>query len=229
MAEFATMKVPLGRSKKPLEFYVEGTFTPKYWEDAFRTFGPAARAGDLIKITKVTFEGNKLLLEINGGLTSGRHWYDGISGGMGGTTQTPMDSPNVVGPSGTPTYGTYIDVIFRKPLEGLTSADVKTILSPIMDFNQRSATMMFTETLSPEMKQAVAEKRAMVGMTREQVKMALGNPDQHGRETTKDGVETEYWIFGKPPGKITFVTFAGSKAVTVKDEYAGLGSEVAQH
>jgi len=229
MAEFATMKVPLGRSKKPLEFFVEGTFKPEYWENAYKTMGPAARAGDQIKITKVTFQGDRLLLDINGGITSGRHWYDNISGGMGGTTtsQIPMDNPNVS--SGSPTYGTYIAVIFRKPMEGLTSADVKKILAPIMDFDQRSATQLFSETMTPEMKQAVAEKRAAVGMTRDQVKMALGAPDTRYRETTKEGLETEDWIFGKPPGKITFVTFAGSKVIKVKDEYAGLGGDVVQH
>jgi len=31
MAEYATMKVPLARSKKPLEIFVDGTFNSKYW------------------------------------------------------------------------------------------------------------------------------------------------------------------------------------------------------
>jgi hypothetical protein len=31
-----------------------------------------------------------------------------------------------------------------------------------------------------------------------------------------------------PPGKITFVTFAGSKVIQVKDTYAGLGGSVAE-
>jgi hypothetical protein len=38
-------------------------------------------------------------------------------------------------------------------------------------------------------------------------------------------VDTEDWIFGAPPGKITFVTFTGSKVVKVKEQYAGLGSD----
>jgi hypothetical protein len=227
MAEFATLRVPLARSKKPLEFFPDGTFNQQYWENTARSMGPAARAGDQIKITKVTFQGDRLLFDINGGLSSGRHWYDGISGGIGGAPQSQVDNPNVSA-SGTPTYGTYIVVIFRKPMEGLTSAAVKTMLAPIMNFDQRSATQLYSETLSPEMQQAITEKRAMVGMTRDQVKMALGPPDQHGRETTKDGLETEYWIYGKPPGKISFVTFAGSKVVKVKDEYAGLGGDVVQ-
>jgi hypothetical protein len=229
MSEYATMKVPLARSKKPLEFFVEGTFNQRYWEETSRAMGPAARVGDQIQITKVTFQGEKLLFDINGGLTNGQHWYDHISGGMGGAPQQSTTGPVDNGGYGaTPTLGTYIVVVFRKPMENLTSADVKKMLAPIMSFDQHSATQLYSETLSPEMQKAVAEKRAMVGMTHEQVKLALGSPDQHGRETTKDGTETEYWIFGKPPGKITFVTFAGSKVIAVKDQYAGLGGDVAQ-
>ena len=34
--------------------------------------------------------------------------------------------------------------------------------------------------------------------------------------------------YSESPGKISFVTFAGSKVVKVKDEYAGLGGDVVQ-
>ncbi len=85
MSEYATMRVPLARSKKPLEFFVDGTFNRDYWEDTHSSaLGPAARAGEQIQITKVTFQGDRILFDINGGLTSGAHWYDHISGGMGG-------------------------------------------------------------------------------------------------------------------------------------------------
>jgi hypothetical protein len=62
-------------------------------------------------------------------------------------------------------------------------------------------------------------------MDREQVMLALGRPARKSREV-KDGIETEDWVFGQPPGKITFVTFSGSKVVKVKEMYAGLGSQV---
>jgi hypothetical protein len=223
MSEYATMKVPLARTKKPLEFFPEGTFKKEYWEDTAKAMGIAARPGDQIQITKITFQGDKLLFDINGGLTSGQHWYDHVQTGT-----APPDNQGNIPVSGTPTLGTYIVVGFRKPMEGLTSAAVKKMLAPIMDFNQRSAAQLFSETLSPEMQKAIAEKRVTVGMTHEQVKMILGQSDKHGRETTKDGLETEWWMYGAPPGKITFVTFAGSKVITVKDEYAGLGADVGQ-
>ncbi|HVW09709.1 MAG TPA: hypothetical protein VHC90_14065 [Bryobacteraceae bacterium] len=227
MSEYATMKVPLAKSKKPLEFFPNGTFNVKYWQDTYRQLGPAARPGDKIQITKITFEGDKLLFDINGGLTSGRRWYDHIQGGMGGTT--PVDDPGMNGgmlpTSGTPTSGTYIVVVFGKPMENLTSAEVKKMLAPIMDFDLHSAASLYSDVISPEMKKAIADKRVTVGMTRDQVKMILGQSENHGRDL-KDGVETDWMQFGRPPGKITFVTLANNKVIAVKDEYAGLGGDV---
>jgi hypothetical protein len=101
---------------------------------------------------------------------------------------------------------------------------VKKILSPVLDFDKRSATQLYSETLSPEMQKAITEKRALVGMDHDQVLLAMGHPDHKYRES-KDGVDLEDWIFGAPPGKITFVTFTGSKVSKVKEQYAGLGSE----
>ena len=75
------------------------------------------------------------------------------------------------------------------------------------------------------MKQAIHDKRVTVGMDHDQVMLAMGRP-QHRERQTKDGVETEDWVFGTPPGRVTFVTFEGSKVVKVKEAYAGLGTEV---
>jgi hypothetical protein len=224
MSEYATMKVPLARSKKPLEFFPNGTFKREYWEDAVRKMGSAAKPGDKIQITKVRFEGDKLLFDINGGITSGRKWYDHIQiGGGMGVSQPRNDGP--LPTSGTPTFGTYIAVVFGKPMENLNSAEVKKMLAPIMDFDPHSAALLYTEAISPEMQKAISEKRVTIGMTHDQVKMIMGQSEHHGRET-KDGLETEWMQFGRPPGKITFVTFAGSKVIAVKDEYAGLGGDV---
>jgi hypothetical protein len=76
------------------------------------------------------------------------------------------------------------------------------------------------------MQEAIKNKKVIVGMDREQVKLAVGNPRDRIRET-REGRETEDWIYGYPPGKITFVTFAGGKVVQVKDMYAGMGGSTA--
>jgi len=100
------------------------------------------------------------------------------------------------------------------------------MLAPIFDFERRSAAEIYADTLPPEVKKAIQEKRVTVGMDREQVLLAMGQP-QHKERQAKDGEELEDWVFGTPPGRITFVTFNGSKVVKVKEAYAGLGTEVA--
>jgi hypothetical protein len=160
-----------------------------------------------------------MVLELNGGLKSGGHWYDNVQVGIGG-----MGGP--AGRSSSPTTGTWILLNFHKPMENLTAAEVKKILAPVLDFDKRSATTLYSETLPPEVQKAISEKRALVGMDRDQVLLAMGHPDHKYRES-KEGVESEDWIFGTPPGKIVFVTFNGNKVVKVKEEYAGLGSQTA--
>lgn len=219
-SEYATVKVLLPRSRKPLEFESSGAWDKKQWEEAAKQTGPAARTGDLVQITRISIEDDKLVLEINGGLKRGGHWYDHVQIGMGQTT-----APVAKGDSNAAS-GTYIAVLFHKPLEPMKAAEVKKMLAPILDFEKRTATDLYVDTLTPETKKAIQEKRVEVGMNREQVVLAMGRPAHKSRET-KDGVEQEDWVFGTPPGKITFVTFGGEKVIKVKEEYAGLGSEVA--
>ncbi len=188
--------------------------------EAQQNGGPAARVGDQIKITHVTFDGDKLLLEINGGLKSGQHWYDHIQAGTGTSTR-PISNGDY-----TPSMGTNIAVNFHKPMENLTADQIKKMLAPLMDFDPHSVTKMYMETLSPEKQKAIGDKRAIEGMARDEVLMALGHPLHKYRET-KDGVDLEDWIYGQAPGKVTFVTFSGSKVIKVKEQYAGLGIETA--
>jgi hypothetical protein len=221
VAEYANVKVLLPRSKKPLGFDANGTWDKKLWDDAARQFGPAARNGDQIQITRIEIQDDAIVFEINHGVKSGARWYDNVQVGLGGST-SPVSRGNSNAASGT-----YITLQFHKPLEPMKAADVKKMLAPILDFEKHSATELYVDTLPPEVKQAIADKRVMVGMTREQVLLAVGRPAHKSRETDKDGAEVEDWVFGQPPGKITFVTFKGDKVSKVKDEYAGLGSEVA--
>ena len=220
-SEYAKAKTYFPRSKKPLPFDAkDGTWDQKSWQMmAQQNGGPAAREGDQVQITHVGFEGDKLLIQVNGGLKTGDKWYDHIQVGVGGMGRQ-------VGNGGPPSLGTSIEVDFHKPLENLNSDQLKKILSPLLEFDKRTVTKVYSETLPPEVQKAINEKRALAGMSRDEVLMAMGHPVRKIRET-KDGVDLEDWIFGEAPGKITFVTFSGSKVVKVKEQYAGLGIQSA--
>ncbi len=218
MAEFATAKVILPRSKKALPFEAAtGKYDKAAWSDAGKSNGPAARVGDMVQVTKVILDDDKITLEINGGMKSGRKWYERVEVGMGNGTSPVGRGQNTSAPGGTS-----IALQFDKKLSAMKASDVKKMLAPILDFEKRTATESYVETLPPEVKQAIQEKKAIEGMDRDQVLLALGPPRRKTRET-KDGYEQEDWIYGEPPGKLTFVTFRGSKVFKVKDVFAGLG------
>lgn len=215
-AEYAKVKVLLPRSKKPLPFSSGGKWDQAQWESMGKDRQPTARAGDQVQITGVAFDNDKIVLEINHGFKGGGHWYDHMQAGVGGMA-TPMG-----GPSGPGATGTYIAVEFPSKVPSLQTADLKKMLAPVFDFDKHSATANYVETLPAPIRAAIQAKKAIEGMDRDQVLLAMGKPRTKDRET-RDGVDLEDWIYGAPPGTITFVTFAGSKVVKVKDEYAGLG------
>lgn len=221
-AEYATAKVLIPRSKKPLEFDSSGTYDKKAWTSVAKESGPAARTGDTIQITKISIETDRLVLELNHGFKGGRKWYDGVNVGMG-PSMDPATVPISRGDSNAP-GGTSIVILFHKELEPIKAAEIKKMLAPVMDFEKHSVTDIYSETLPPEMQKAIKEKRALVGMNHEQVLMAMGRPQHKSREPDADGNELEDWVFGVPPGRITFVTFNGDKVIKVKEDYAGLGN-----
>lgn len=221
-AEFATAKVIIPRSKKALPYQSTGTWDKAAWAAAGKEFGPAARVGDLLQITKVSLESDKIVLEINGGLKTRGKWYERIEVGMGSGTRPVGANQN-----SRLAAGTTLAVRFDKSVPVVKAAEVKKMLEPILDFEQRSATEHYVETLPEPVKQAISEKRAIEGMDREQVLLAMGRPVRKSRES-KDGLDYEDWIYGHAPGRITFVTFHNGKVVKVKESYAGLGGSTVE-
>jgi len=220
-SEYATVKAPLPRSKKPLEFNSDGTYDWQHWLDVGKQMGPAARVGDLVQVTHLTIEKDAIVFEINNGLKRSGSWKDHVEIGMNGG-MAPMSRSDANAPGGT-------NIILKFPdaIGEITSADVKKMLAPVLDFEKHSATENYADTLPPEVKQAVAEKKAIEGMDRDQVLLAMGRPLRKSRES-KDGVDYEDWIYGQPPGRVTFVTFSGPKVVKIKETYAGLGGSIAE-
>lgn len=217
-AEFATIKTLLPISKRVLEFHTDGTWDKTLWKAAEKEFGPAGRVGDLIQVTHVQIDKDRILLELNNG--SKAHWYNHIEGGMGNSTQ-PID------PATTAPGGTTVALLFDAPIGQVTSAEVKMLLKPILDFEKETATESHIESLPEPVKEAIRKNKVIEGMNRDQVLMSVGRPIRKSRET-KDGKEIEDWIYGEPPGRVSFVTFSGDKVIRVKETYAGLGGSVAE-
>ncbi len=220
MAEYAVVKAYLPRSKKPLPFDSSGTWDKKKWLEMGTELGPAARVGDQVQITSVSFENDRILLEINHGLKSNGHWYDHVQAGMGGG-MAPVSRQDH-----TASTGTYIALMFNHPVPPVKADDIKKMLAPVLDFEKHTVTENYVDTLPEPVKKAIKANKAIEGMDRDQVLMALGKP-RHKERNIVEGVETEDWVYGQPPGKITFVTFSGSKVSKVTEAYANIGGSTA--
>ncbi|MEZ5402832.1 MAG: hypothetical protein R2729_24360 [Bryobacteraceae bacterium] len=219
-AEYATVKIAIPRSKKPLPYKSTGQWDKAKWSEAGRENGPAARVGDLVQITRVSIHKDNIELEINGGFRTGPKWYERVQVGMGSRTSPVSQGSN-------PTAGTIVALEFDGEVPPLEVKEFKKLLKPLLDFDKHSATENYLDSLPPPIQAAIKEKRALEGMDRDQVLMALGKP-RHKMRETKEGVELEDWIYGEAPGKVTFVTFNGNKVVKVKEAYAGLGGSTAE-
>ncbi|HUJ51261.1 MAG TPA: hypothetical protein VLW25_13720 [Bryobacteraceae bacterium] len=226
LSEYATVKTLLPRSPKPLPFQSDGTWDKQFWTQTAQKYGPAARLGDSIQITKVNIEDEKIIFEINHGMKGKGSWRDHVQVGMagpigGGVSQIdPNQSTSAPG-------GTSLVLLFGGPVPPLKADEIKKILAPVLAFDNESATENYVETLPEPIQQAIKANKVIVGMDRDQVILAIGKPRHKERNADKDGNETEDWIYGDPPGKITFVTFANAKVIRVKDAYADIGGSTA--
>jgi len=221
MAEFGTAKLLIPRSKKPLGLNPDGTFDRREWGAALQEFGPAARLGDMVQITKVTLKDDELVLELNYGISGGRKWWHRIQVSGSTRTGTTLGQNAATHAPG----GTEIALVFEDGLPAKTAEEFLEFLKPILDFEQRSATELYVEKLEPKYREAIADGEVIEGMDRDMVLLAKKKPDNKYRER-KDGVETEDWIYGKPPGDIIFVTFEDGQVTQVKHQHANLGGEV---
>jgi hypothetical protein len=85
-AELVTVKAFVPRSKKALKFNSDGTWEESDWKEAGLEYGPVARVGEMVKITRIDFDKDKIILEINSGLNLKGKWYERLEGAWGGAT-----------------------------------------------------------------------------------------------------------------------------------------------
>ncbi|MCH7765506.1 MAG: hypothetical protein ACE1Z1_00120 [Candidatus Acidiferrales bacterium] len=217
--EYVTLQKPLPASRK-LKEAVEVDATGKVNEEGLRRLlanrGMALPTGEIVQITDLKIKKNHILFEINGGGKKKTKWYQRVTVSAGG----PMGGTNVpVGGSRRQGSqlgrGSWVRLRFPRRVPDLTPDDVKQLMQGVFEFGRRSATLPWIETIPEEFREAIKQKKALVGMNREMVLVALGQPLSKVREE-KNGQETEDWIYGNAPF-LTFVIFVGDEVVEIKE------------
>jgi hypothetical protein len=218
--EFAKATKPLPAGKEGFLYYVGKPVSAELLNSAVATHGAAVNSGDNVQITRLEFRAHTIVVDVNGGGRGKKNWKDHVQIGMGGipTMSTGQSQTSENGPPGVqPGMGSTLFLEFTKAVPDLTPEDLKQILSPFLDFTrQRSASVHWTDTLPPEVRKAIQDRRPAVGMDREEVVAAIGKPEHKVRERDSEGNEIEDWIYGQPPSKTVFVRFQGDRVTSVR-------------
>jgi hypothetical protein len=215
--EFARVVRPVPSGKKGFKIEPGETFDDAQLRQLLTKHGSAANPGDTVQITRIDFKDKEIVIELNGGGRKHHRWRDHISIGVGGAPM-PQVTTNTIGPSSgvIEARGATLVLDYKHGVPDMSPDDLKQALSAFLDFSkERSAAVHWVDTLPAEFRQAIKDRRAVVGMDHEMVVAALGRPDHKVRERNESGDETEDWIYGQPPAKTIFVTFIGDRVVRV--------------
>jgi hypothetical protein len=206
---FAVRPLPLGT--KGISLHANGPLTPSgtAYAEELEKYGVSAKPGDRVVITKFEVRPDRILFEFNDGPEKHHHILQHIEvGGMGGMAPLAQDDGHVP-------VGSRMTLVFNKFVPEMTAAQVRTLIAPMIDFSLKTPAEAFADTLPPKLKGAVLNHEVLVGMNREMVLKAVGQPDQKVRET--DGqTPFEEWIYGQPPHQVQFVRFNGNRVIRLE-------------
>jgi hypothetical protein len=205
---YARTAFPMGTKGLLLK---EGVVTPsgEQLQQMLNLWGPAVKAGDPAHISVVQIKGDHIHFEINGGPILRKKWYQRIevSGANGPVTQTdaPQNNP----------HGSYVDLYFDNYVPEMTTAQLRELLRPVLDFHARNKEQAYLDTVPPKAKAAIQAHHVLVGMNQEMVLHAKGKPPRKVREREAD-TQYEEWIYGEAPADVDFVRFVGDEVVRVE-------------
>jgi hypothetical protein len=206
---FAVRPLPLGT--KGVVLHANGSLSPTgtAYADELEKYGISAKPGDRVVITKFEVHANSILFEFNNGPEKHHHILQHIEvGGMGGMAPLAQDDGQVP-------VGARMTLVFEKFVPEMEAYQLRKLIAPMIDFSLKSPAQAFADTLPPKLKGAVLNHEVLVGMNREMVLKAVGQPDQKVRET--DGhTPFEEWIYGTPPHEVQFVRFNGNRVIRLE-------------
>ncbi len=206
---FAVRPLPLGT--KGIVLHANGPLSPSGngYAEELEKFGVSSKPGDRVVITKFEVRPDRILFEFNDGPEKHHHILQHIEvGGMGGMSPLAQDDGHVP-------IGSRMVLVFSKFVPEMTASQVRGLIAPMIDFSLKTPVEAFADTLPPKLKGAVLNHEVLVGMNREMVLKAVGQPDQKVRET--DGqTPFEEWIYGQPPHQVQFVRFNGNRVIRLE-------------
>jgi hypothetical protein len=215
---FAHRALPMGAG---LTLEANGPLSPG--ADQYRKMlyqkGQSSAVGDRIVVTALTFKGDRIIIDLNGGPYAKHRFLSHVSFN---------DAP--VTPVAATATGSRVTLVFKGGVPEISAPEVKALLTPVLDFGAKSSAEAYADTLPTLVKDAVALHEVLVGMNQRMVLAAVGAPESKVREhenQNADATNSEEWIYGHVPQTVRFVRFHGDRVVLVK--ICALGKPVEIH
>lgn len=213
-AEFVHVRKNFPIGEKDMTIAPNGEIKPgdaQLYKLAQKT-GVSAKIGDRVQITNIQIRDKTIYFEINGGPKKGKvKWYQRIQiSGMGGSTGGVDPTQANVAAGGA------LTLEFKDHVPEMTSAELKQILRPVLDFTVKTAGQIYMDKFPPQVRETIKKHEVLVGMNHDMVIMAKDRPLQKVREKDDKGREYEEWIYGDPKVEAIFVRFIGDEVVQVR-------------
>ena len=202
---------PFPRGRKGLTLVANGKLTPagEDYLSMATAQGLCAKPGDRLVLTDVKIENSKIVFDLNGGPDVKHRFLRHIQIGAGENTAPIVQTDD------KEATGARLTLEFKGGVPELTGSQVKALLAPMISFDVKTPIQAFTDTLPPQLKDAILNHHVLVGMSTDMVLFAKGQPQSKSREI--DGqMPFEEWIYGKPPKDVEFVRINGNRVIRVE-------------
>ncbi len=206
---------PMGRTGLRIE---NGRVTPSDMEVRAMAAqqGLAAKPGDRAKITDVRFLSKSIVFEINGGPVKKKKWYERLEISAGGGSSAangtgPVDESKLYSNA----QGSFVMIQFKDHIPAITPDQVRSMLEPVFDFKAASVAEAYQRAMPPKIADAIKNHKALVGMDKEMVQYAKGQPPRRYRDRDGDR-DYEEWIYGQPPQPVEFIRFIGEHVARIE-------------
>lgn len=211
---FAMRPLPVGN----VSLKANGPMDPggEKYIDELHTKGISAKPGDRVVVTNLRVRDDSIVLDLNNGPEHKHKYLRHVSVGMDPTYTNP-----IVPDDGAPPTGSRITLVFPGHVPDLTGEQLEALLKPMIDFGVKSPAEAYSESLPPFLGKAIREHRVLIGMDRDMVLLAKGQPTRKEREQDGKGKSFEIWIYGESPQPVEFVRFDSNEVV--RTELAKVG------